>query len=1135
MMALSLAVVLASAGWAVGAPQKADPRFTLDLGGARFDPLVETPAFPSDLAHLPRGPVHDLHLVQFEGPIKGGQLEAIQRHGLEVVQYIHPWTYVVWSHTDALTPVRDEAGVRCTIPFAPACRLLPIHRSRNEAMLDVRMLVVRAAGPASVVRRMHELGVPAVNRRVVDKTFEVFSCTVGGDRLAALASIPGVYTVQPVPMDGGTRAEVADQVNADNFEGNGLYPGYYEWLTELGITGDGVTLASVDTGICIEHPDLTSRVTDCDGESCNDGKCTGHGTRVAGVLVGDGASGVNDPWGFRAGLGLAPRSMLVDQLFSPVYEEPDGMLRLMRTSRLNGAVLSNNSWGPSATALGYDLDTRLVDVGVRDADGEAYGNQPLGYVLSIMNGSGGSQSQGTPDEALNIISVGATKLRTAGGVLQSNYDDIASVSAHGPCLDGRLLPDLVAPGCFILSPSGSASWDYTCGTSMAAPQVAGALGLFTDYYKSSVSLGRDPSPAMSKAAVLLSARDLFSNEDADGVPLGHVPDSKQGWGRLQLPELINPDVGTMRYVDQSIVFDETDETWSVNVVPHDVSKPMRIMLVWTTAPGHGLGGTTPAWTNDLDLVVEADGQTYAANTFSLMTGYSMPGGQADGMNNTEAVFLGPHAPSAAQITVVASNIVADGIPAYGDGTDQDFALVCWNCEADPFTLEINPPWQDGCSPGTMSAEVIVNETGSGSGPVQLQVIGDSELNFMIEDVVVTPPATTTIHMTLPLGMAGTFDYSVQAVSAEFTQTVDATLVVESNVALAPVLELPVEGEADVSTLPTLSWEDTPGASAYSVEIAETSDFATPFYWASESTTSHAVIRSLGFGRTYYWRVRSINACGEGDWSDVSSFTTSEGVVVLFVDDDDNTPDIRPYYTDVFDDLGLTYDVWDTENSNFEPDLMTLGAYDLVVWASGHEWGGSAGPGPEGEAALSAWLDTGGTLLLSSQDYLYDQGLTGFGANYLGVSDYESDEGQSVVAGVTAPFDGISTTTLSHPFSDYSDVLELSAAGAVAFDGDNGIAGALVDQGTWRTAFLAFPVEAMPEPEDRRSLLLAAVNWVPQPPSCPADITGDGTVSVEDLLVVLSNWGGSGAADINEDGIVDVMDLLGVVAEWGVCP
>jgi hypothetical protein len=53
--------------------------------------------------------------------------------------------------------------------------------------------------------------------------------------------------------------------------------------------------------------------------------------------------------------------------------------------------------------------------------------------------------------------------------------------------------------------------------------------------------------------------------------------------------------------------------------------------------------------------------------------------------------------------------------------------------------------------------------------------------------------------------------------------------------------------------------------------------------------------------------------------------------------------------------------------------------------------------------------------------------------------------------------------------------------------------------------------------------------------CPADINGDSTVNVLDLLLVLAAWGNtSGPEDINGDGIVNVLDILEVLAAWGPC-
>jgi hypothetical protein len=53
------------------------------------------------------------------------------------------------------------------------------------------------------------------------------------------------------------------------------------------------------------------------------------------------------------------------------------------------------------------------------------------------------------------------------------------------------------------------------------------------------------------------------------------------------------------------------------------------------------------------------------------------------------------------------------------------------------------------------------------------------------------------------------------------------------------------------------------------------------------------------------------------------------------------------------------------------------------------------------------------------------------------------------------------------------------------------------------------------------------------PLCPADLDGDGTVGITDLLQVLSHWGGPGG-DVNGDGMTDIVDLLAVLSAWGPC-
>jgi len=649
--------------------------YELNLGGVVFDPLVSYPSWPEHWRQSVDDR-EDLHLVQMVGPSRAEWLEILETAGLRVVQYIHPFTYVVWGRPDALDTVRAAAGVRWAGPFDPAFRVLPRWRELGPEVVEVRILIFRDGNIDAVVGAVQAIGGRTRGLRTINDTWVIAGFDMEGSALAEAAAVPGVYSIQLVPTDGGLRGEMSNQINVNQHDtGSIAFPGYLGWLDAAGLDGSGVVIANVDSGIQEDHPDLVSRFLPCSGTTCGGPITSTHGTHTAGIMAADGTSGTTDGAGFLRGLGVAPGAELIEQVYS-LRTDPGGVLQLMNESSANGAVVSGNSWGPSGSPLGYDADTLQVDIGVRDADPQTAGNQALNYILSIMNGYGGTSSQGTPDEAKNIFTIGSTRMQNGDLSQIPDINDLSSNSAHGPALDGRIIPHMVAPGCSVDSTTTGDSYGTLCGTSMASPHVSGGVALFIEARRADGA--GDPSPALVKAAFLPVAHDLAGFLDADGGTLGHPFDCKQGWGRMDLEAVLAPEVPVL-YRDAPIVFGDTGEFWGVMTAAADPSEPLRIMLAWTDAPGHGLGGATPAWNNDLDLEVEVGGQLFSGNDFDPATGWSVPGGTADVMNNTEGVFLPPGITDEIVIRVVGSNINSDGVPVEGDTTDQDFALVCYNC------------------------------------------------------------------------------------------------------------------------------------------------------------------------------------------------------------------------------------------------------------------------------------------------------------------------------------------------------------------------------------------------------------------------------------------------------------------------
>lgn len=678
------------------APQPADAHDLL-LNQAQFDPLRGQAALAPEQTAVYAPGQKGFHLVQFFGPTKDEWLEALRALDAVPVQYQPQHAYIVWMTPEAAQKAARLAEARWVGVYQPAYRVLPGLWGRAAAAPPQTVLehVIATVYDGDDMATLTLQAIEKLGGRLVseekpraDEPLRTWRLALPAAALPALAQLPAVLWLSDRPAQDALEDEMSGQIIAGNF--NPLNTGYQAWLTGRGVNGAGVTVALVDTGYdtgadATSHQDLRGRLVMVGTPTDTDG----HGTHVGGIIAGNGALGTNDASGYRLGLGVAPNATLVVRAFTG--NDADRT----RDSVANGAVASNNSYALHNAGDGYTNVDRTYDQLVRDADTtSATTAQPLVIVFS----AGNSGTAGPTKEAKNIIAVGNSfnQRNGPGAPLAGNgqIDTLAGTSSRGPARDGRMYPHLSAPGSNIIStrstqvnippapgtnpscevvatgaPAANPTYAMCSGTSMAAPHVTGAVALITQWWRG-FNGGANPSPAMAKA--------LLTNGTVD-MGTADRPNSNEGWGRINLSNVINPPAPAM-YWDQATVFGATGASWTASVRVVNPALPMRITLVWSDAAGPGSGGTTAAWVNDLNLTVTQGGATWRGNNFA--GGWSTPGGAADGRNNAENVFL--QSPTGAYtLRVDAANIAGDGVPFNGDGTDQDFAVVCFNCALPP--------------------------------------------------------------------------------------------------------------------------------------------------------------------------------------------------------------------------------------------------------------------------------------------------------------------------------------------------------------------------------------------------------------------------------------------------------------------
>jgi hypothetical protein len=396
---------------------------------------------------------------------------------------------------------------------------------------------------------------------------------------------------------------------------------------------------------------------------------------------------------------------------------PSDIRQLFQQAYDGGARIHSNSWGSDAAGT-YTTDSA-------NADEFIWSHRDMTVTFSAGNaGIDGNAdgiidtgSIGSPATAKNVISVGASEndrqdhwecdtnltytnclnqggknqIFTYGAAWPSDYpanpikddksagnaEQMAAFSSRGPASDGRIKPDVVAPGTWVLSgysdkfqqqydPSAnpqnnayqydgwgfpySQTYKYMGGTSMSNPLVAGGAAVVRDFYHKSAS--HEASAALVKATLVNTAVDLL-DENNDGINDNRnpIPNTSEGWGRVDLAAATSS--GGRQFADGTAPL-ITNGTATFSYSVESSGSPLKITLAWSDYPS--IANASRNLVNDLDLVVTAPGgtSTYLGNVFA--GGWSQTGGVADRVNNLENVYVSNAAAGTWTVTVRGYNV-----------------------------------------------------------------------------------------------------------------------------------------------------------------------------------------------------------------------------------------------------------------------------------------------------------------------------------------------------------------------------------------------------------------------------------------------------------------------------------------------
>jgi len=1065
-----------------------------------------------------------LHLIQFEGPVQPEWREALQELGVDLLSYVPDDTFI--ADTAGVPPgqLRHLDFIRWVGPYKPEHKVhqkLQLQAAAAAGQwLDISVLVApRAREPERLAIRRLLTGSPSQSRLPQGT---ILRGRLPAARLARLAESDAVLWIEPAP-----RMTLYDEQSSKIVGGDDGNRGTLTWSQQLGFDGDGVVVAVADSGLDSGdtnsmHPDLAGRVDEIlhYGSVPNGADLHSHGTHVAGIIAGNAATGETDEEGALYGLGVAPGAHIVSQrIFDAIggFTYTNSSFEQLTRDAINaGADVGNNSWGEDTQGQ-YDLNAMEFDALVRDADSIAPGDQPYILEFSAGNAGPGSQTIGTPALAKNVIATGAAENNRFNLPLPEftlydrGEDTMADFSSRGLCADGRIKPDVVAPGTWIASLRSvfanddyawwpiSDNYMYQGGTSQAGPHVAGAAAVFVQYYRFNNG-GQTPSPALVKAALVNSAVDM---DNALG-DTGPVPNGDEGWGRVDLTQIIGSST-LHEFVDQTHVL-TNNQVYERRVVVADSGAPLVITLAYTDVPA--TPAAARALVNDLDLEVLApNGSLYRGNQFQ--NGVSVPNALgADRVNNVEGVRLTAPQPGQYLVRVRAYSIVDDAL-SQTPALDQDFAMAISGNLIPPGDSLVATDRRFYTAPSQILLTVVDPDL-AGSPSVGVTVKNTTQSDD--EGIVLTASGTSGVFTGVVATATGSASadgilqiaHNDQIQVDYFDASAGVTRIAYAVADLAPPALNAVTSTTEFGVT-TIAW--TTDEPATSILRYGTNSTLGSSLTNQVLTTDHSIIAvGVQSGMTYVFHVSSADEAGNVATNDnggslYTFYVTPPGTVLLIDSFEGGGLGSPPLsgYTIPLDAIGVPYDVWDAVSSN-APPLSILTNYEALVWRVDEL---ATSLSPADLTSISNYLDSGGALFVASMEIfsrVSEVGGSDFIRNVLQVESYLTDEGGSTLAGhvtgVTsdAVGRGIDLTTDYTVYNDLwfgfigpdiSDTMVPTTNASVVFrnsysDGIGIRWPAVGQEAPGRLVLLSFPLDAVPlgsGVNDRTHLLRNALSFL----------------------------------------------------------